>query len=233
MCRTVEPWFNQNQIERRESVKNNIEQSEYRRLAVVDIETVSLNPADAKGALDALTGRIVCIGLLFDDGQKTTEAPVVELDERRLLERFWSSLGEADVLVGHNLLEFDLPFIRQRSWIHGIQPSRQIDLRKYYTADVVDTMQVWNNWAPKKGGTLANLASAFGCGVKSGHGTDVAQWWASRDIASIVKYCMQDVWLAYRVFCRLKYLTPRAAAEPPSDSGAAPVTDGQHGSEVR
>lgn len=213
-------------------MKDNNQQSEFRRLAVVDIETVALNPADGKGALDALTGRIVCIGLLFDDGQQISEAPIAELDERRLLERFWTSLGEADVLVGHNLLEFDLPFIRQRSWIHGIHPSRQIDLRKYYTADLVDTMQVWNNWAPKKGATLENLATALGCGAKAGHGTDVAQWWASRDLASIVKYCMQDVWVTYRVFCRLKYLTPRAAPAPSADSRAAPEPGGEPASEV-
>ena len=41
-----------------------------RRIATLDIETVSLDPNDPKGALDAMTGRIVCIGLLFDDGEK-------------------------------------------------------------------------------------------------------------------------------------------------------------------
>jgi hypothetical protein len=39
----------------------------YRRIAVLDIETIAIDPADTKGALDALTGRIVCAGLLFDD----------------------------------------------------------------------------------------------------------------------------------------------------------------------
>ncbi len=39
-----------------------------RRNVVLDIETLSLDPADPQGALSALTGRIVCICLLFDDG---------------------------------------------------------------------------------------------------------------------------------------------------------------------
>jgi len=194
--------------------------SEYRRITVVDIETVSLDSTDSKGALDALTGRIVCIGLLFDDGQGITEAPILEVDERRLLERFWSALGESDVLVGHNILEFDLPFIRQRSWIHGIKPSRGVDLRKYYTADIVDTMQLWNNWAPKKGSKLDNLASALGCGTKNGHGEDVAKWWANRDTASILKYCMQDVRLTYHVYCRLMYQQPRRPLVPDVEVGA-------------
>jgi hypothetical protein len=30
------------------------------------------------------------------------------------------------------------------------KPSRTIDLRKYYSEDVVDTMQLWSNWGFKK-----------------------------------------------------------------------------------
>jgi DNA polymerase elongation subunit (family B) len=199
---------------------NQDEMSDYRRIAVVDIETVSLNPAEPKGAYEGLglTGRIVCIGILFDDGHTVTEAPIAGVDERRLLERFWAMLGDSDVLVGHNILEFDLPFILQRSWIHGIKPSRAIDMKKYYTKDVRDTMQLWNNWTTRKGSTLDNLAAALACGAKNGHGMDVAQWWANRDVASIMKYCMQDVWLTYRVYCKLMYQEPRSlsalAGEP-------------------
>jgi hypothetical protein len=166
---------------------------------------VSLNPGDPKGELDALTGRIVCIGLLFDDGESVTEAALLDHDERRILEGFWKAIRPTDVLAGHNILEFDLPFIRQRSWILGIQPSRSLDLRKYYTGDVVDTMQVWTDWGSKKGVTLDSLGAALGVGTKNGDGTDVAHWWAVRDLRSIRTYCMEDVWLDYRVFCRLMY----------------------------
>lgn len=57
-----------------------------RRIATLDIETVSLDPSDPKGALDAMFGRIACIGLLFDDGQRLTAAPICEADEKRMLE---------------------------------------------------------------------------------------------------------------------------------------------------
>ena len=117
----------------------NFQPTESRRLVVLDIETVSLNPIDTKGALDALTGRIVCIGLLFDDGEGVTEQVLIEQDERRTLEQFWSLLQPTDVLVGHYVLGFDLPFILQRSWILQVQPSRDINIRKYYTTEVFDT----------------------------------------------------------------------------------------------
>jgi hypothetical protein len=100
-------------------------------------------------------------------------------------------------------------FLRQRSWILGIKPTRTIDLRKYYSEDVIDTMQLWSNWGFRKFVKLEVLGDALGCGCKTGHGTDVAQWWAARDFASIATYCMEDVRLTYRVFCRLMYQQPR------------------------
>jgi DNA polymerase elongation subunit (family B) len=193
--------------------ENNTEASRFRRIVVLDIETVSLDPANGKGALDALSGRIVCIGLLFDDGQHTSELALTDIDERRILEKFWDVIEPTDVLVGHNILDFDLPFILQRSWIHNIRPTRTIDMRKYYTGEVIDTMQVWSNWSYKKAVKLDELAQALGVGQKSGKGTDVAHWWAVRDFDSIKRYCLDDVRLTYRVFCRLKYLPTRGAAD--------------------
>src|SRR5581483_9971709 len=111
-----------------------------RRLVVLDIETVSLNPVDPKGALDALNGRVVCIGTLIDDGENVVERTFTDRDERRLLSDFWDIIQPADLLIGHNVLEFDLPFIRQRCWILNVKPGREVNLRKYYTDEVFDTM---------------------------------------------------------------------------------------------
>ena len=182
--------------------------NQFRRTVVVDIETVSVDARIEKGALDALTGRIVCIGLLIDDGRTISETAIAYEDELQILTEFWEAIHPTDVLVGHNVLEFDLPFIRQRSWIFGIRPSRALDMRKFYTQDVQDTMALWSNWGFKKGVTLDALGGALGCGCKSGHGMDVVMWWAIRDLASIKEYCLQDVRLTYRVYCRLIYAEP-------------------------
>jgi DNA polymerase elongation subunit (family B) len=180
-----------------------------RRIVVVDIETVTLDSTNDKGALDAMTGRVVCIGMLIDDGGTVTEITFVDEDERRLITEFWLTVAPSDVLVGHNVLDFDLRFLRQRSWILGIQPSRKVDTRKYYSGDVLDTLQLWTNWGNKTGVTLDALGAALGCGKKSGNGGKVAGWWAERDIDSIKTYCQEDVRLAYRVFCRLTYQEPK------------------------
>jgi DNA polymerase III epsilon subunit-like protein len=180
---------------------------ENKRLLVVDIETISLNPVNQKGALDAINGRIVCIGTLVDDGQKVTEHAFIDRDERKILNQFWGLLRPTDLLIGHNVLEFDLPFIRQRCWILGVKPSREVNLRKYYTDEVFDTMQIWGHWLKKV--KLDDLSGALACGQKNGHGTDVSQWWFSCDLQMIADYCLEDVRLAYRIFCRMNYLGDR------------------------
>ncbi len=191
------------------------------RMVVLDIETVALDPTDDKGALDAMSGRVVCIGMLIDDGQMVSEITCADEDERRLITHFWRTVAPGDVLLGHNVLDFDLRFLRQRSWILGILPSRTLDTRKYYSGDVIDTLQLWTNWGNKKGVTLDALGLALGCGGKTGNGSNVAQWWAERDIDSIKTYCQEDVRLAYRVFCRLTYQEPK---QVPSGNESMSVT---------
>src|SRR5262245_52367735 len=147
-----------------------LQASQFRRVVVMDIETVALDPSDEKGALEALNGRVACVGLLFDDGREITEVALTDEDESSLIKAFWNVIRPTDVLIGHNLIEFDLMFLRQRSWILGIKPTRTIDLRKYYTEDVIDTMQLWSNWGFKKFVKLEELGVALGCGYKIGHG---------------------------------------------------------------
>jgi predicted PolB exonuclease-like 3'-5' exonuclease len=182
------------------------------RTVAMDIETVSLS-SDEKGALSAITGRIVCICLLEDDGCAIREIAITGEDERQVIIEFWNTIRPTDILVGHNVLGFDLPFIRQRSWILGIPPSRRIDERRFYTRDVVDTLELWTNWGHKKGATLDALSTALGCGKKTADGSSVAQWWADRNFEAIKSYCREDVRLAYRVYCRLTYQEPKPIAD--------------------
>ena len=102
----------------------NLQLTQYRRTVVLDIETVSLDPNLTKGALDALTGRIVCIGMLIDDGARVDEVAIAGEDEAQILTEFWGTIHPTDVIVGHNVHEFDVPVLRQRSWILGVRPSR-------------------------------------------------------------------------------------------------------------
>jgi DNA polymerase elongation subunit (family B) len=210
-----------------------LQATRYRRIAVVDIETISTEPSIPKGALDGLTAQVICIGLMIDDGVRLTERAIVHEDEFKVLTEFWATIQPTDVLVGHNALEFDFPILRQRSWIHGVRPSRSVDLRRYYTADVKDTMCIWTNWGFKKGVTLDALATALGVGQKTGHGVDVPDWWAVRDLRSIGEYCLQDCWLTYQVFCKLTYQEPRVRQCRREVSATAAASTREHVSRCR
>jgi predicted PolB exonuclease-like 3'-5' exonuclease len=212
--------------------ETNLQSTQYRRTVVLDIETVSLDPNLAKGALDALTGRIVCIGMLIDDGARLDEMAIAGEDEAQILTEFWGTIHPTDVIVGHNALEFDVPFLRQRSWVLNIRPTRVVDVRRYYTTDVKDTLQIWTNWGFKKGVTLDALGAALDCGEKSAHGMNVAEWWATRDLDAIKAYCLQDVRITYRVYCRLTYQQPRMR-KPQAETEAATISVAEQSLPVR
>jgi DNA polymerase III epsilon subunit-like protein len=121
------------------------------------------------------------------------------------LSRFWALIEPGDVFVGHNILDFDLPFIRQRSWIRSTRPSRRIDLRRFYSGDVIDTMQLWSNGGATTYPALERLGEAFGCGRRSGSGLPVSDWWALGDKLAVAEYCQDNVRLAFNIFNRMMF----------------------------
>lgn len=82
------------------------------RTTIFDIETTSLDPE---------TGEIIALGILDPNGFKI----FTEKDggERKILTDFKNYLNEydPDILCGHNIFSFDLPFIEQRMIKHGIK----------------------------------------------------------------------------------------------------------------
>jgi len=184
----------------------NLKPTPSRRNVFLDVETTALDNTNPKGALSALTGRIVCICTLTDDGVELREQTFIGHDEAELLKSFWKSLQAGDTLCGHNCLAFDLTYIRQRSWILNVRPSRRIDLRRFYSQDVADTMQIFSNWGATKFPSLNDLAAALGVGQKIGEGCQVAEWWSAGDLNSIANYCRADVRLSFKVYNRLMFL---------------------------
>lgn len=203
--------------------QTNLESTQYRRTVVLDIETVSLDPNLAKGALDALTGRVVCVGMLIDDGARLVELAIASEDEVQILTEFWGAIQSTDVLVGFNLIEFDLAFLKQRSWICNVRPSRSLDLRRFYSTHV-DVMQLWSNWSFRKFVSLDALSTALNCGQKSAHGKDVAAMWAAGDLESIKECCLEDVRITDRIYRKMMYLQPRfRKLQPKPEAAALPV----------
>jgi DNA polymerase III epsilon subunit-like protein len=175
------------------------------RHVVIDIKTVSNDPNDPEGALSAFTGRAVCICLMIDDGTELEELSLTDVDESVLLSNFWQILKMDDVLIGHNIMEFALPFLRQRSWIHDIIPSRHIDLRRFYDHEVIDVAQLWSTYGSTKKPSLDRLAQALDLSGAMAHGIQVCELWAAGERESVIEHCRDDVRIAFQAFLRLSF----------------------------
>ena len=190
------------------------------REIVLDIETIPCGEDEWKAflekapslkkklrqdsALDWSLGHIVCIGLIILEEGQEQELCLAGPDEADLLRQFWRTIRPDDYLIGHNLLGFDLPYIQARSVVCKVKASSSFDLRRYSTASVYDTMQVWANWDRQRFPKLETLAAALGFEGKAGSGDQVVKWYEANDWQRIKDYCMQDVRLTREVYRRFK-----------------------------
>jgi DNA polymerase, archaea type len=84
----------------------------------IDIETTGLDPLVEREARHQ-GGRVLMVGLMSETGVKTI---ITDPDERVILTKTIDYLkaNKPDCLIGHNLINFDLPFISTRSRIKRI-----------------------------------------------------------------------------------------------------------------
>jgi 3'-5' exonuclease len=165
-------------------------------------------------------GRILCIGMIIEDD--ASEEPLVlgwdeqagrfNEDEPAILRLFWERLREFDVrrdlLIGHNLFDFDLRFIDQRSVVHGVRPSVELDFRRYRNQPIFDTMQEWSKWGWQDRISLDRLALVLGLPTSKSDelsGSKIYQRYREGKFRLIRDYCMADVVLTRQVYRRLTF----------------------------
>ena len=166
----------------------------------------------AKSAFDGTFSRIVCIGLLEFSDQMEARSAIAwyGANERELLRQFWARLAQdrPTLFITHNGLGFDLPFIRKRSIINQVKPSLDINLAKFRTEPVYDTMAIWSNWDTRGWVKLDVLARALQVETKSGSGGQVAEMWEKGQGLELARYCLQDTYVTYACYCRMNFRQP-------------------------
>lgn len=166
----------------------------------------------AKSAFDGTFSRIVCIGLLEFSDQMEARSAVAwyGANERELLRQFWTRLAQdrPTLFITHNGLGFDFPFIRKRSIINQVKPSLDINLAKFRTEPVYDTMAIWSNWDTRGWVKLDVLARALQVETKSGSGGQVAEMWEKGQGLELARYCLQDTYVTYACYCRMNFRQP-------------------------
>ncbi|SLM49351.1 conserved protein of unknown function [Nitrospira japonica] len=166
----------------------------------------------AKSAFDGTFSAIVCIGLLEFSDQLEPRGAVAWYgsNEQELLRQFWSRVAQArpSLFITHNGLGFDLPFIKKRSIIHQVKPAFDVNLAKFRTDPVYDTMAIWSNWDQRGWVKLDVLARALNVETKSGSGDQVAQMWEKGQGQELALYCLQDTFVTYACYCRMNFRQP-------------------------
>lgn len=166
----------------------------------------------AKSSFDGTFSRIVCIGLLEFSDQMEPRSAVAWYggNERELLRQFWARIAQdrPTLYITHNGLGFDLPFIKKRSMIQQVRPTVDINLAKFRTEPVYDTMAIWSNWDTRGWVKLDVLARALQVDTKSGSGEQVAAMWERGEGLELARYCLQDTYVTYACYSRMVFRQP-------------------------
>jgi DNA polymerase elongation subunit (family B) len=171
-------------------------------------------------ALHAEYGRVLSVGVIIErDGEiihrgvlgRERQTMMFHLDEVRTLRGFWKLLKgfnvSRDLIVGHNIISFDLPFIEKRSLINRVQPTIKLSYARYRNQPIYDTMQVWGHWNLQYI-SLTDLAEVLKIGITKTEGMDgsrVYDRFCEGCHQEIADYCLQDVELVRAIYYRMEY----------------------------
>jgi len=168
-----------------------------------------------KTSLDGGLGQIVCIGWAVDDGD-TRCLQVVDLSaksEAAMLEVWFDDLNKLHggnpstrpLLIGHNHVGFDIPFVWKRAVVHGIKPPFWFPRNPKPWADsVFDTMTQWAGDRERiKMDALCRILGIPGKGDISG--ADVWPMVQAGRLDEVSEYCRADVERTRAIYKRMTF----------------------------
>lgn len=164
-------------------------------------------------------GKIVCIGMGYITGREGTQ--VIRLkslkndNEKELLQAFCSTVSHFKeqnkeiIFCGHNIKEFDIPYICRRMLINGLDLPECLDISglKPWQVAHQDTLELWRFGDYKSYVSLDLLAQVLQIPSSKSDidGSQVgATYWKEKDLERIAQYCLRDVYTTALVYMRLK-----------------------------
>ena len=181
------------------------------------------DPADIyeRAGLHAEFGRIVCIsiGILREtpEGRYTMRLKsFANTNEKQLLLALGSLLdtkftGKSYCLCGHNIKEFDIPYLCRRMLVNDICLPTLVDCTgmKPWEVPHLDTLHLWRFGDTRSYVSLNLLAALFNITSPKSEmdGADVARvYYEEQDLEKISRYCEQDVITVAQLLLRFKSL---------------------------
>lgn len=174
-----------------------------------------------KSGVYAEFGKIVCISVGFfskNEQDKEREFRVKSYygeDEKTILEDFFNMLTKyfgdptQHHLCGHNLIEFDVPFLARRCIIHRLPLPKILDIStlKPWEIPFLDTMRLWKFGDYRNYTSLHLLCSVLEIPTPKDdmEGKEVAgAYWEQNNLEGIKTYCQKDVVAVAQLILRFK-----------------------------
>ena len=175
------------------------------------------------GGIFSEFAKIVCIsvGYIYSDkdGNRLMRTrSFADDDEAKILRDFAAMLADFQkkrkikkgglLLCGHNIKEFDVPFICRRMLVHGMPLPPVLDVAglKPWETPYLDTLELWKFGDYKSFTSLKLLCALFGIATPKDDidGSQVATvYYEQHDLPRIAIYCEKDVVATAQVFLRL------------------------------
>ncbi len=174
-----------------------------------------------KAAIYAEFGKIICIsvGFIVRDPHGKLNIRLKSFaghDEKQLLTDFCEMLNQyynkpdKHFLCGHNIKEFDIPYICRRLVVHQIEFPELLRLhgkKPWEIKYLLDTMELWKFGDIKNYTSLKLLAAVLGfpSPKEDLDGSKVGRvYWEDQDVARIAHYCEKDVLATAQLLLRFK-----------------------------
>lgn len=173
-----------------------------------------LHSYNERAAIYAEFGKVICISCGYFKGDKLYIRSFYKTSEAELLQSFSTFLERQNlVLCGHNIKEFDVPFLCRRMLVNHISLPKVLNIagKKPWEVNFVDTLQLWKFGDYKSYTSLDLLAHIFKIPSSKDdiNGSQVAEvYWQEKDLSRIVKYCQKDVVTVVRLVQRWQQVEP-------------------------
>ena len=174
-----------------------------------------------KTGLAGISGEICSIGYAFDDGPiySVTRGDTIGVDEEHdmlgvffgtIMERSKDGEGAHQRIewVGHNLIEFDLRFLKHRCLVLGVNPGMNIPAdARHGQGSAYDTMKEWTGFRGyvKQSALQEVFKIEEDKSLSDMDGSQVADYWSAHRFADIGLYNRDDVRVCREIYNRLTW----------------------------
>ncbi len=182
-----------------------------------------------KAGVYAEFGKIICISVGFftkPEGENNYQFRLKSFysdDEKEILVPFLEMLKkyfhpEHTCISGHNVREFDVPYLCRRTIINGLElpPILNVNDFKPWERPFLDTMSIWKFGDYKNFTSLHLLCTLLNIPTpkQDMQGSEVATvYWQDKDLERIKNYCQQDVLATAQLVLKFKNMPLLQEAE--------------------